>query len=56
MRYSFEFKFQFSCDELADFDFDKVVTLIKNNALVTGIIKDVSFDFINHVATVKGEA
>lgn len=56
VRYSFEFKFQFTCDELADFGFDKVVTLIKNNALVTGIIKDVSFDFINHVATVKGEA
>jgi hypothetical protein len=54
-RWGFDFKFEFTCDDLDNFNFDKVITLIKNGTTVTGVIKEVSFDFINHVATVKGE-
>lgn len=54
-RWGFSFKFEFTCAELDSFNFDKNISLVKNGSVVTGQIKEVSFDYINRIATVKGE-
>lgn len=54
-RWGFNFKFEFTCAELDSFNFDKNISLVKNGSVVTGQIKEVSFDYINRIATVKGE-
>jgi hypothetical protein len=53
-QFNFDFSFPFSCQQLADFDFNKVVRLPKNGAIVYGRVKEVKINFINRTISVSG--
>jgi hypothetical protein len=53
-QFNFNFSFPFSCQQLADFDFNKVVRLPKNGSIVYGRVKEVKINFINRTIAVSG--
>jgi hypothetical protein len=53
-QFNFNFSFPFSCQQLADFDFNKVVRLPKNGSIVYGRVKEVKINFINRTISVSG--
>lgn len=53
-QFNFDFAFEFSCEDLANFDWAKTVRLPKNGSVVYGQITEVKLNFVTRVATVSG--
>jgi hypothetical protein len=53
-QFNFDFAFEFSCEDLANFDWSKTVRLPKNGSVVYGQITEVKLNFVTRVATVSG--
>lgn len=53
-QFNFDFAFEFSCQDLANFDWAKTVRLPKNGSVVYGQITEVKLNFVTRVATVSG--
>jgi hypothetical protein len=53
-QFEFDFSFQFSCSDLANFDWSKTVRMYKNGSVVFGQITEVKLNFVTRLATVSG--
>jgi hypothetical protein len=53
-QFDFSFTFPFTCGDLTNFDFNKVVRLPKNGTIVFGRVKEVKINFINRTMAVSG--
>ena len=54
-KYQFEFTFNFSCTQYANFAFTKTVRLFKNGQIVYGKVKELNINFVNRTISVQGE-
>lgn len=55
VQFDFSFSFQFNCQQLADFSFDKTVRLIKNGAVCYGTMDELKIDYNKRLITVTGK-
>lgn len=52
--FDFNFEFNFSCQNLADFDINKTVKLFKNGQIKYGEIKEIKINFLRRTIAVSG--
>lgn len=53
-KFNFDFTFEFTCDDLTNFQFSKSIRLVQNGNVKFGQISEVKVNFINRTMTVSG--
>ena len=56
LQFNFEFTFEYKCDELLNFGFEKNISLYVANQYRNGIVDEIIINYINRTIQVKGRA